>query len=79
MDFQLTKEQSFMQKMAREFAVNEVAPIAAEIDITGEFPLENVKKMGRYGLMGIPFPQEWGGAGLDYVSYTIAIEELAKA
>ncbi len=78
MDFQLSKEQEFVRKMVREFAVNEVEPIAAEIDVTGEFPVENVAKMGRYGLLGVPYPQEYGGAGLDQVCYAITVEELSR-
>ncbi|WP_244833786.1 acyl-CoA dehydrogenase [Clostridium sp. BJN0001] len=78
MDFQLTKEQQLVQQMVREFAVNEVKPIAAEIDETEEFPMENVKKMGKLGMMGIPFSKELGGAGGDVLSYIIAVEELSK-
>ncbi len=78
MNFQLSKEQQFVRKMVREFAVAEVEPIAADIDKEHRFPVETVKKMARYGLFGIPFPKEYGGAGGDYVSYAIAVEELAK-
>jgi butyryl-CoA dehydrogenase len=78
MDFGLTKEQEFVRKMVREFAVNEVEPIAADVDAEHRFPEENVKKMGEYGLMGIPFPKEWGGSGGDNLSYAITVEELAR-
>ncbi|MCI5726336.1 MAG: acyl-CoA dehydrogenase [Clostridium sp.] len=78
MNFELTKEQQLVQQMVREFAVNEVKPIAAEIDETEQFPMENVKKMGKLGMMGIPFPKEVGGAGGDVLSYIIAVEELSK-
>ena len=79
MNFELTREQELVQQMVREFAVNEVKPIAAEIDETEEFPMENVKKMAKLGMMGIPFPKEVGGAGGDVLSYIIAVEELSKA
>lgn len=78
MNFSLTREQELVKQMVREFALNEVKPIAAEIDVTEEFPMENVKKMGKYGVMGIPFSTEYGGAGGDTLSYIIAVEELSK-
>jgi len=78
MDFELTEEQKAIRDLAREFAQKEIAPIAAKIDETGEFPMETVKKMGELGLMGIDIPQEYGGAGLDAVSYVLAIEEISK-
>ena len=78
MNFQLTREQELVQQMVREFAVNEVKPLAAQIDETEEFPMENVKKMAELGMMGIPFPKELGGAGGDVLSYIIAVEELSK-
>lgn len=78
MDFKLTREQELVQQMVRDFAVNEVKPIAAQIDETEEFPMENVKKMANLGMMGIPFPKEVGGAGGDVLSYIIAVEELSK-
>ncbi len=79
MDFSLTKEQEMVRKMVREFAVNEVEPIAAEIDEEARFPFETMEKAGKLGLMGMPFPREYGGAGADYISYIMAIEELSKA
>ena len=78
MNFQLTKEQEFVRKMVREFATNEVEPIAADIDAEHRFPEENVKKMADYGLLGIPFSKEVGGAGGDQLSYAIAVEELSR-
>ncbi|MGL4990619.1 MAG: acyl-CoA dehydrogenase [Sarcina sp.] len=78
MNFQLTREQELVRQMVREFAVNEVKPIAAEIDETERFPMENVKKMAELGMMGIPFSTELGGAGGDTLSYIIAVEELSK-
>ena len=78
MDFQLTREQEYVRQMVREFAENEVKPIAAEIDETERFPIETVKKMAKYNMMGIPFKPEYGGAGGDTLSYIIAVEELSK-
>ena len=78
MNFTLTKEQELVRQMVRDFAVDEVKPIAAEIDVTERFPMENVKKMGELGMMGIPFPTEFGGAGGDVLSYILAVEELSK-
>ncbi|WP_035293861.1 acyl-CoA dehydrogenase [Clostridium sp. KNHs214] len=79
MNFALTKEQELVKQMVREFTENEVKPLAAEIDETEEFPMENVKKMAKYKMMGIPFAKEYGGAGGDTLSYIIAVEELSKA
>ena len=78
MNFQLTREQELVKKMVREFAINEVKPIAAEIDETERFPMENVEKMAKLGMLGIPFSKEYGGAGGDTLSYIIAVEELSK-
>lgn len=78
MNFKLTEQQAMVQKLCRDFAVNEVEPIAAEIDEEERFPIETVKKMQRYGLMGIQFPKELGGSGGDYICYSIAIEECSK-
>ena len=78
MNFELTAEQKLMRQMVRDFAINEVKPIAAEIDETERFPMENVKKMAKLGLMGIPFSDEFGGANGDTLSYIIAVEELSK-
>ncbi len=78
MNFQLTKEQEFVRKMVREFAVNEVEPLAADIDREHRFPTETVEKMARYGLLGVPFPTEYEGAGGDHISYAITVEELSR-
>jgi butyryl-CoA dehydrogenase len=78
MDFSLTKEQELFLKMIREFAEKEVKPLAAEIDDTERFPTETVAKMARLGIMGIPFPTEYGGAGGDNQLYSLAIEELSR-
>jgi alkylation response protein AidB-like acyl-CoA dehydrogenase len=79
MDFEFTEEQKAIRDLARDFAQKEIAPIAAKIDETGEFPRETVKKMGELGLMGIEIPPEYGGGGLDCVSYVLAMEEVSKA
>lgn len=79
MDFRLNDEQRMIRDMARDFARKEIAPVAAHHDETGEFPYEIVKKLGALGLMGIEVPEEYGGAGLDTLSYVLAIEEVAKA
>jgi len=78
MEFALNKEQEMIRKTAREFAENEIAPIAAEIDETAEFPKDTVKKLSELGFMGMIVPKEYGGAGMDEVSYAIAIEELSR-
>lgn len=79
MDFEFTDEQRQIRNLAREFAQKEIAPIAAEFDVKGEFPRETVKKLGELGLMGIEIPVEYGGAGLDTMCYVLAIEEISKA
>ena len=78
MNFQLTKEQEFVRKMVREFATNEVEPLAADIDQEHRFPVETVEKMAKYGLLGVPFPTEYEGAGGDHISYAITVEELSR-
>lgn len=78
MNFALTKEQQLVRQMVREFALNEVKPIAGEIDETEEFPMENTKKMAKLGMLGIPFKKEYGGAGGDTLSYIMTVEELSK-
>ncbi len=79
MDFDLTDEQELIREAVREFAETEVAPIAAEIDRDHRFPSELLPKMAALNLMGMPFPEKLGGAGADYVSYVIAVEELSRA
>lgn len=78
MDFNQTKEQEMIRAMVSEFAEKEIKPIASEIDETGEFPWETIEKMGKLNLMGLPIPQRYGGAGVDTISYTIAVEEISK-
>lgn len=78
MDFNLDKQHLLLQQMYRDFAENEVEPIAADIDISEDVPYENIKKLAKYGFFGIPFPKEYGGQGADYVAYAMAIEELSK-
>ena len=79
MNFELSEEQTLVQAMVKEFVASDVAPIAAEIDRDHRFPEELIPKLGKLGLMGVPFAEEFGGAGADYVSYTIVLEELARA
>ncbi len=78
MDFQLTEEQRLFRRMVREFAEQEIAPRAEEIDATDEFPWDIFRKMGQVGLMGLPFPEEYGGSGAGYTSMVIALEEIAR-
>ena len=78
MDFVLSKEHQMLRKMYREFAENEVKPLAAEVDETEQFPLETVKKLAKLGMMGIYFPKQYGGAGADVLAYAMCVEELAK-
>ncbi len=79
MDFRLTEDQLSIQSIARDFAQKRIAPVAAEFDRSGEFPLENIRAMGQLGLMGIEVPAEYGGAGMDSVSYALAMMEIAQA
>ena len=78
MDFKLTKEQELLRKTVREFAENEIKPIAAEFDESQEFPWDTVKKMGRLGLLGLIFPEKYGGSNAGYVGYAIAVEEVSR-
>jgi short-chain 2-methylacyl-CoA dehydrogenase len=78
MDFDLTDEQRLLRDTVRDFARGEVAPVAEELDRTKAFPYELVAKMGDLGLMGIPFPSEYGGGGADTMTYALAVEELAR-
>lgn len=79
MDFTLTKEQQLVRDMVRDFAEKEIKPKAIHVDRTGEFPMETFQMMGELGLLGIPFPEKYGGSGGDTVSYAIAVEEIGKA
>ena len=79
MDFQLSDEQQMMQAAARDFALQEVAPIAAKHDASGDFPFETIRKAGELGFMGVEVPAEYGGAGIDTISYVLMMEEIAAA
>jgi butyryl-CoA dehydrogenase len=79
MDFDLTDEQRAIQMLCREFARDEVKPRAEEMDAKAQFPYDLVKKMAELGLMGLPFPEAYGGAGADTVSYALAVMEIARA
>jgi len=79
MDFRFTDDQLSIQSIARDFAQKRIAPVAAEHDAKGEFPLENIQEMGQLGLMGIEVPEEYGGAGMDPVAYVLAMVEIAAA
>ncbi|MCY9227633.1 acyl-CoA dehydrogenase family protein [Bacillus haynesii] len=78
MNFELTREQQMVRELARDFAKQEIAPHAEHIDRTGEFPIETFKKMGELGLLGIPFPESYGGSGGDTISYALSVEEIGK-
>jgi alkylation response protein AidB-like acyl-CoA dehydrogenase len=78
MDFDLTDEQQDIRRLVRDFADGEVRPVAEELDRTKSFPYEIVGKLGELGLMGIPYPERYGGGGADNLAYAIAIEELAR-
>ena len=78
MNFELSEEQTLIQEMVREFAASDVAPIAAKIDRDHRFPEELIPRLAELNLLGVPFPVESGGAGADYVSYVIVLEEIAR-
>ncbi len=78
MDYELSDEQQLLRQTVREFAQSRVAPVAEELDRESRFPYELVAEMAELGLMGIPIPEEYGGAGADTVSYAIAVEELTR-
>lgn len=78
MDFMLTEQQQMMKKLFAEFADKDVKPLAAEVDEDERFPRENVETMKACKMLGIPYPREYGGAGADYLSYILAVEELSK-
>ena len=78
MDFQYTHEQLMVRDTARDFAEGVIAPIAARIDETGQFPYDTVKEMGKLGLLGLMTSEEYGGAGADTVSYVLAMQEIAR-
>ena len=78
MDLTFTEEQEMMRKMVRDFAQNEIAKEIPRMEKEDRFPIEIVQKMGELGLLGIPIPEEYGGSGMDYMSYIIAIHEISK-
>ena len=78
MDFDLSPDHELIRRTVREFAVGEVAPVAEELDRTKSFPYEIVAQLGKLGLMGIPFPEEYGGGGGDTLAYVLAVEELTR-
>src|SRR3984893_4397068 len=78
MDFSLNEEQLAIRDTCREFAEQEIKPRAEEMDRTGAFPYDLIRQMGELGLLGLPFPEEYGGAGGDFLSYCLAIEEISR-
>jgi alkylation response protein AidB-like acyl-CoA dehydrogenase len=78
MNFELTEEQRMIQEMCQRFAEKEIKPVAAKLDETHEHPADLCQKMGELGLMGIAIPEEYGGAGMDYVSYILAMIQISK-
>ncbi|MCF0132153.1 MAG: acyl-CoA dehydrogenase family protein, partial [Pseudobutyrivibrio sp.] len=78
MVFTLDKKHEMARQLFRDFAINEVKPLAQEIDETEEFPMATVEKMAKFGFMGIPIPKEYGGQGCDVLTYIMAVEELSK-
>ncbi|MCI8342538.1 MAG: acyl-CoA dehydrogenase [Firmicutes bacterium] len=78
MDFTLSKEHKLLQEMYRKFAETEVKPLAEEVDEEEKVPYETVKKLAKYGMLGIPFPKQYGGQGGDVLSYAMCVEEMAK-
>ena len=79
MDFELNEDQQMIQAAAKDFAEKEIAPVAAQYDASGEFPLETIRKAGELGFMGIEVPEEYGGAGLDSVGFVLMMEEISAA
>ena len=78
MEFDLTEEQKLFQKSMRDFAEKEIRPLARETDAQGRFPWGTIRKMASMGMLGLPVPEEYGGAGADYLSYAIAVEEVSR-
>ncbi|CAN5526281.1 acyl-CoA dehydrogenase family protein [soil metagenome] len=78
MDFDLSDEQSAIRRLARDFAQNEVKPVAEALDREKRFPYDLVEQMGKLGLMGIPYPEEYGGGGADTLSYALVVEEITR-
>ena len=78
LSFDLPEEAQSVREMVRDFAESEIRPIAAKLDESHEFPAETTKKMAELGLLGMFVPEQWGGAGMGYLSYVVAIEELSR-
>lgn len=78
MDFELSEQHIVLQRMVRDFTQREIAPVAQKLDETGEFPYDIVSQMGQLGLLGLPFPEKYGGSGADTISLVITLEELAR-
>src|SRR5919202_596066 len=78
MDFDLSDEHRLIQRTVRDFAAGEVAPVAERLDREKAFPYEIVRRLGELGLMGIPFPERYGGGGADPLAYVLAVEELTR-
>src|SRR3954464_2324523 len=78
LDFQFNHEQQDLRKTVREFAEKEIAPNVMKWDEASQFPMETIKELGRLGLLGMIFPAEYSGAGMGYIEYVIAIEELSR-
>ncbi len=78
MEFELSEEYRMIQRMVREFAEKEIAPRAEEIDETDRFPEDLFRRMGELGILGLPFPEEYGGSGADYIALVLALEEIAR-
>src|SRR6476661_6991109 len=79
MDFDLTEEQRLVRDTARDFAMREIAPKAAEIDKSGRWPAEIVSRMAELGFLGVAVPEQYGGAGLDALTYALVMEEISQA
>ena len=79
MNFELTEEQQMVRDTARRFAETEIKPVAAKLDATHEHPAEICRKLAELGFLGIAVPEEYGGGGMDYVSYVLALIEISKA
>lgn len=79
MNFELTRDQEMIRNMVRDFAMNVIQPQAIEVDKEAMFPVDTFRQMGELGLMGLPFPENYGGAGADTISYALAVEEVGKA
>jgi len=79
MDFNLSEQQKMLRKMAKEFAIKSVKPLAAETDSSGQFPFDLAKEMGRRGYQGLPYPTQYGGSGAGYLSYVLVLEQICQA